>query len=512
MMEAGWYFSLEEASTLAWFTAPDPREVVPDFQQAHKLLQKLAGEGSEFADEFLIAGPEIARRMIGIAREYCDGDQSSAEHLSNAASRIHDVLRTCSLFAVGIAETRRQHNELNELMYAWAQETGERALMLIPDHAQLDTGLSMLAPFPAFMRLTNVAVTLPAVLFWTRTGAAHLCTLEEGKRVFASLKLSLSDGAAVDAILKAEQQCEQQCPSFLHISDLHFGASDVGAKQQYLALQLREIGKTRKLKRAVITGDLMNGPNAANATAFSNFKHQLSDMLGQEPIIIPGNHDQKPWWGIWGRSWRELADIDWRDVVVDDDLGVIFLCFDSSRNAKYAKGKVTVEQRVGVATALSGAIARDPKLKDYLRVALVHHHPFTFPERDSGIWRIFSRFGFTRESMLRMDDADNFVSWCALQRATLILHGHKHVPWHVEDSVEVDPATGRTEYIDIRSVGCGSSTGVGNWPLSINCLTWIPALRRWSVSFLIDRGDGAGFRDAEIAIVVENTAVAHSAT
>jgi len=56
----------------------------------------------------------------------------------------------------------------------------------------------------------------------------------------------------------------------------------------------------------------------------------------------------------------------------------VFFCFDSSREVDWANGRVTTEQRLQVATQFDKLSLQRPEIEDYLRVALIHHHLFSF--------------------------------------------------------------------------------------------------------------------------------------
>jgi hypothetical protein len=91
-----------------------------------------------------------------------------------------------------------------------------------------------------------------------------------------------------------------------------------------------------------------------------------------------------------------------------------------------------------------------------------------------------------------MHDADSFVRWCAMRGATLILHGHKHVPYHASTKVKV-----RQTEVTIDSVGCGSSTAIDS-PLNLNILSYSRGL--WGVRSMLDLGDGSGLFDQAIQV------------
>ncbi|MGH7230230.1 MAG: hypothetical protein ACREJU_02590 [Nitrospiraceae bacterium] len=100
-----------------------------------------------------------------------------------------------------------------------------------------------------------------------------------------------------------------------------------------------------------------------------------------------------------------------------------------------------------------------------------------------------------------MEDADDFLNWCAHRHVPLILHGHKHVQRHVTKKMEWDENGVRCQ-CDVTAVGCGTSLGAEGLPLAYNILTVVPGSKRWSVAFWSDPGDGSGFVQQSVQVHV----------
>jgi 3',5'-cyclic AMP phosphodiesterase CpdA len=513
----GWQFSLDDANTLAWMTwagrrAPwirwkddDHAFLGANRQSAHDLIIRLGNPDNDITQALTSTDriwPEEIRRICEpyYYRSIADLGIDDSSLLDTLWMLRHEVLAYFEYFAIGTADTEEQYAQVNAFLRQGAIESGRRGLFLIPDRLYPQSSLNLLEPFWAFSKLANVAIASPSILYWSRNGASHRCSLESARELLSVLARESSSETNIDRILEEAERRESHGRSFLHISDLHFGAEDVAAKRAFLITQIKLLSKRHDIKRVVVTGDLLDGPKNQYSQLSRDFLVEVSCMLECKPIVIPGNHDQKKWFGMWRRSYRELSNMDWSSVVIDDELQVVFVCFDSSRDAALARGKVTTAQRIEVGTELASKKITNPACSTYMTVALVHHHPFSFPEENRGMWGFVNRMGFNRETALRMDEADEFVQWCALSRATLILHGHKHVPYHVDVDITVDAAAERPERVRVRSIGCGSSTGVNQAPLSVNLITWDAATRSWSVTFLVDRGDASGFRVAQIAV------------
>ncbi len=281
--------------------------------------------------------------------------------------------------------------------------------------------------------------------------------------------------------------------TILHLSDLHFGTSEaarsVGLLQAQLARDLPSID------RVVITGDLFDQPRTEYLKQFEHFKNGLKLLGASDPIVVPGNHDSRRWGNAWwkiGRRYRALAELDWSPISIDEDLELVFLGFDSARKGNLARGEVDRDQLVRAATDFDSRNVSG-KYDNYLRVALVHHHPY--PYDTSGELPIYDPRGWVgREAFVQMEHADRFRSWCAGRRVNLILHGHKHVPRLIRSRERA----GSGQEVFITTAGCGSSLNLGGRGLSYNIVSWAADSGTWSVDFRLDPGDGSGFYSAGI--------------
>jgi hypothetical protein len=169
----------------------------------------------------------------------------------------------------------------------------------------------------------------------------------------------------------------------------------------------------------------------------------------------------------------------------------VFICFNTSKNAKVAQGIITNDQFLDVATKLD-ALRAQKDCGNHIHVALVHHHPFS--TQDDEVDTIpFLRI--KEEPFLRMTNGEHLVRWCAQKNIPLILHGHKHRPRFVGREIEVE---GRTRLV--RAIGCGSSFGIEGKPLSYNWITWQPEAKTWTVSYMADPGDGGSFTERRLVV------------
>jgi hypothetical protein len=178
----------------------------------------------------------------------------------------------------------------------------------------------------------------------------------------------------------------------------------------------------------------------------------------------------------------------------------VFFCFNSVEEGNLARGTVTDSQRMRMASSFNEERTRrkrqqKPDIDAYSKIALVHHHPFAYETVPTARYDAFLRTITGHEdTFTRFEHAEEFVSWCAERKVSLILHGHKHVPQHAQANVYVSG-----ECHTLVVVGCGSTTGAENSPLSYDIVSLDPTTGRWGVTFYYDASkSGAGFRQHEI--------------
>src|SRR5262249_46737651 len=151
----------------------------------------------------------------------------------------------------------------------------------------------------------------------------------------------------IDAILSGYRP-PKRSRKLLHLSDLHFGTQTADKNLQ--TLQKRVVFEKADLSRAVITGDLINTPRDAEDPDwedFKDFRRWLARQIGNDVVVVPGNHDER-WLGnrVWrfGKNLKAVADLSWSKVVVDRTLMCAFLCFDSAREGFAATGNISQAQ------------------------------------------------------------------------------------------------------------------------------------------------------------------------
>lgn len=87
-------------------------------------------------------------------------------------------------------------------------------------------------------------------------------------------------------------------------------------------------------------------------------------------------------------------------------------------------------------------------LYEYTLIALLHHHVTDIPKPDWYDKRWFQKLLPTtiHDEMVKLIDSEIFLEWLKLRNVRLVMHGHKHIPYIMQEG-------------GINIVACGSSTG-----------------------------------------------------
>ncbi len=386
-------------------------------------------------------------------------------------------------------------HQLNAALHYMAAASGKHALVLIPDIYDGSWSRTIVDPMPAVELLCSYVEQWPGVLFWSSSGAAAFAGIDDVMSLYSQLEAHFEGGLdAIDRILLGHRP-RKRSRRLLHLSDLHFGTAPARRNLDYLREQIA--AESHDISRVVITGDLIDTPRDADDADFAEFKgfrRWLSTQVGKDVIVVPGNHDQR--WrgnrlGFLGDNKNAVADLVWDKAVADGDLMCSFLCLDSSRDGNSARGELSQTQLDDVASEFEALCAREPAVKAYRRVAVLHHHPRSYDRHaDLMVQPLVEGGLLDQESLLGLVDAERFLAWCSRMEISVVLHGHKHLqrlrPGHAPE-----PAI----------IGCGTSLGAESKPLSYNLLTIDPSTRRVSVAMYSDDGRRGGFRNLANSVV-----------
>lgn len=376
------------------------------------------------------------------------------------------------------------------------------ALILMPEGSG-DGLTNFVDPFPAVRVLADFPTPLPAVVFWTERNSCVL-PLEDAMNFYRNdLLYGLNRDPRLIDVMLTDVRTRQRTKRILHLSDLHFGAPEAMRRRrwlkEHLARQLPEID------RVVVTGDLFDNPDEILRDSFDEFRGDIEEITRKDLLVIPGNHDVRRNGNALGRLGRNseyISDLRWEPAVIDDDLQTVFFSFNSSETGNFARGAVGERQRLDRGTLYDREERRDPRLSTFMKIALVHHHPFAYEGEPTALYeRILYRLFGSEERFVAFEGAEEFMQWCAARGISLVLHGHKHIPHKVSATLIVG---GRRREVFV--VGCGSTTGAGGRPMCYDVITLDPATKQWNTLFYHDeRGDGSGFGLQNVTLNLRGT-------
>ena len=493
----GWTFQLEDANIVAYLTTPKAKSPEVTYHHLSSFLQGLVYDyGQAFISNDETWPERMGRKASRIVNQIPDDllwtqERISPDEFDELIEPLRDELQDYDFYALAVFEPN--NTNVNERLMAfmkngaYASET--HGLFLITDQWR-NFNYQILDPFPPIQQIAKHPGNVPGVVFWNENASTFVSITHADDLLKRILEAAKHSKSAVTHVLQTSSLGPPE-KRILHLSDLHFGTKRATALEEYLVASIAR--EAEKVDRIVITGDLFDNPTSHAKNAFTNFRSQLERITNKDLVVIPGNHDESfkgNRLGFIGRMFKEVASLEWSSLVIDPEMRCIFFAFDSALDAKIsAQGVVSDEQLIRVGTMYQSRLDRDPDLANYLSVALIHHHPFSWSSSEPKI------LGYSVENLLYLQNAQDFLEWCALRNIPLILHGHKHVPRHVVEGINADGKWRR-----IQSIGCGSSLGAEDGPLSYNILSWHPQTRNWSAAFFVDNGKATGFTQRYISV------------
>lgn len=538
----GMQFPLRYTNLVAYFTTdlPDIEAGVDDLRGFFSMLQtdewrlltsapddrwpnairSLAGASLEVLARKIKTGDEVttdlreARFRVARDKTSLSLDKPVAR-ISEVFSSNREILEQLHLlfrglhevFVLGVASGAEDAQKVNQFLrdLLYGLRDSPSMLFLLPD-AYFEGPLDFLDPFPGASKMCASPERWPGVLLWNKFGVNLFLPLPVASSLLRATNfLSFFAGqrsrdveTQIESAYMPPQSARRHI-RILHLSDLHFGTDYAARNQDYL-LAVIQSELRGKFDRIVITGDLFDSVWARKWRAFESFRTNLRLLTTRDPIVIPGNHDMRIAGNrLWrfGESYRYVSQLGGTPIYADTDLQCLFFCFNSARGGNFARGEVIEDDLIASGTEYQVLAGRNPEISDWLRVALVHHHPFKFDTAaESMTARLLEVFGIPEGDVVDMDKSERFVQWCANRGIQLILHGHRHVQRKISQLVPVQIATALAAY-QVTAIGCGTSLGAEGYPKSFNLITWDHRSQRWSAAFYLDQS-GGGFKQVRV--------------
>lgn len=197
-----------------------------------------------------------------------------------------------------------------------------------------------------------------------------------------------------------------------HLSDLHLGKNLSTVRA---AWKLREA--IDDVDHTVVTGDVTH---SGLREELELFWHIFGDLIdGGRLTTVPGNHDRLG--DDVGDALRAGPRVHCAPIA-----GAELLCIDSTSDFN---GSLMMPH--GELTDFDlAAVSRHVQAPAPLRIALLHHHPVRLPEDSFAEW-LGSKLRITQAREL--DDGALLVD-ALMGRASMVLHGHRHIPRHIRVS------------------------------------------------------------------------------
>lgn len=451
-----------------------------------------------------IPGEDEKDEIDIIEKKLKESDKYIGTNLKKVLEPIKSILSNFDLFGIVVYGNNRNSNgKLKELSENYAKGFLEDALILMTEESNYTekSFLEILSAAKPFSILANN--NSEGILFWDKKNNSAFLPFEDLIRFVHSdqIKFMKYINMQLNQVNLQYEVKPRVLSSILHLSDLHFGDKNVSTNLEYL---ISHIETLEGIKHIVITGDLIENPDTSNCHLFQYFMHRLNQSLNVPITVVPGNHDyRKDGWLSDSRYQNCDLGIDHK-VIVDDSIRTIFFCINSNVDGNrytesyLARGHVSNEQLIELGKAYQDKIKeRGSGIKEYNKIALIHHHPFPFTyETKSFIKK--AKF-YMHDKTLMLNNADDVIKWCNDININLILHGHKHLQRYVKCEI-----IGNRTTSTIDSLGCGTSTGTGGSFLSYNLISINDRSRQYNYGFFRGKSNGSGFYPEYLKVYKEN--------
>lgn len=497
----GYCFTLETANAVAQLTdgkvsacfnaLVSDREILLDFKNSLQNFDENMYTSDRRRQEYSPIIQHLVENIesyyYSMNENYADktkAEKYEAEALTNIHKGLTEVSRMFSqnrykaLLLPKIFRSKNQ-NEMNsinnlfqgrDLLKKIAELHPEESCLILQPYAQIfsrSAGLALTDAFSHFDKALKQMHLWPAVLLWNDSGSIFIPVRHEDEVIHIFHRLHDWDRHVHkkgfrywrpwhDDFLfflndRFYNENEKRPHYIIQMSDLHFakGASRLGIDRlkELIFKQRRSMEANAEIS-LVITGDMMDSPNAINNEAFCEFINDITRITERDPLIVLGNHDvNKKGIAITHRNQSLIACIPTSGQIVKcEDKKLIYLLFNSNTDGELAQGKIGEAQMVRMGNELD----RINNISEYMLIAVLHHHLFHIPEPEWYAKRWYKKLfptGFL-DWTLELKDAELFKNWLEMRNVKLVLHGHKHIPLFNDDKIN-----------GVRVLSCGSSTG-----------------------------------------------------
>ncbi|TFG34177.1 metallophosphoesterase [Candidatus Thorarchaeota archaeon] len=186
--------------------------------------------------------------------------------------------------------------------------------------------------------------------------------------------------------------------TIFHLSDIHIGEDGVSINDLHSVLnRIEKKAKDTSSALVVVTGDLttegLREEYEGVASAFDGFS--------VPSVIIPGNHDER----------------NYGSAIFEEFFGERFKKYEDENIALYAADSAEPDNDAGHVGRVKYNEIKDffNKSKDKVRIFALHHHLVPVPH--------------TGREQNVVEDAGDVLAVLDSARCSIVLNGHRHVPW-----------------------------------------------------------------------------------
>jgi predicted MPP superfamily phosphohydrolase len=170
----------------------------------------------------------------------------------------------------------------------------------------------------------------------------------------------------------------------IHLSDLHVGHEDCGAKFRTIIDNIKFLKQPAKNYIILITGDIVENANHSEYIDEAVEGIEQLKKSGYRVLVVPGNHDygtgvrgNKKFVGLFKERYFNSREISYPKLDIIDKIA--FIGLDSTaeelhwHDRFFSEGELGMEQLKHLKKML-----KRPEVASRKKVVYLHHHPFDF--------------------------------------------------------------------------------------------------------------------------------------
>lgn len=318
----------------------------------------------------------------------------------------------------------------------------DSCLILQPDDVY--NSMQIFNAFPNFENALNNIDEWPAIFFWDNKGNYVFVPIYSEEEVIFLFKIIKYERDPIPELRLFARRKKKFEHYIFHLSDLHIGDHKViNGESRLKTLIKKRIENTINDGDidVIITGDAVESPQKKYEIMYESFSKYVELCNGKRPIRLLGNHDIKNHGICLCQKSKKTStkSKDFPKIMIIEKFNTILLFFNSNMGGNLAQGEIGKAQM----TKMGNKLDSIKNLEKYTLIAFLHHHIMPIPEPNFFTKKLFGKI---IDESLKLIDSKIFVEWLKQRNVKLVLHGHKHIPFYIEED-------------GVNIMACGSSTG-----------------------------------------------------